>query len=82
MLLPDKHISLAESIVGLGGFLLGELKKQQSLDRLHNSIREASNSSSLPAYHDIDSIMLALLFLYMLGAIESTENGEIRACGF
>lgn len=81
MLLPDKHISLAESILGLGSFLLEELKSSQSLDRLHERVRESSNSPRLPAYHDINSLMLAVMFLYTIGVIELTDEGDLRLCG-
>lgn len=81
MLLPDKHITLAESILGLGAFVLGELlKSPQSVDRLYERVAEASESPVLPAYHDFDGLILAILFLYLIGAVELNENGSLQLC--
>jgi len=80
MLLPDKHISLAESVVGLGAFLLSELSRPRSVDRLHERVSAACESQELPAYHNFDSVVLAIIFLYTIGAVEITESGAIRRC--
>jgi hypothetical protein len=81
MLLPDKHITLAESILGLGAFVLGELlERPQSIDRLYKQMSEASESPALPAYHDFDALILAIIFLYSVGALELTESGGLQLC--
>ena len=80
MLLPDKHITLAESVLGLGGFVLGELKRGSSIDQLHARIEAASQVGRLPARHGFDSLVLAVLFLYSIGAIEVTAAGNLRRC--
>ncbi len=80
MLLPNKHISVAESILGLGGFLLSELKRPKSIDQLHEFTAKACETRVLPAYHDFDSVVLAILFLYSIGAIEMTTSGAIQRC--
>ncbi len=82
MLLPDKHITLAESILGLGSFVLGELleKSPQSIDRLYEKLAAESESSALPAYHDFDALLLAALFLYSIQAVRLTENGGLQLC--
>lgn len=81
MLLPDKHITLAESLLGLGAFLIEELlESPKSIDRLHERVTTASESSSLPAYHDFDAMLLAILFLYSIGVVELGENGGVRLC--
>ena len=81
MLLPDKHITLAESILGLGAFVLGELLKgAKSVDRLYERVSDASEGPNLPAYHDFDSLLLAILFLYSIGAVELTNNGGVQLC--
>lgn len=80
MLLPDKHISLAESVLGLGAFLLGELDCPQTVDRLYLRVTAAMEDRSMPAYHDFDAVLLALLFLYSIDAVELTEGGGVRRC--
>lgn len=81
MLLPEKHITLAESILGLGAFLLSDLNEPKSLDRLYANVAVARENNSLPAYHDFDAVILAVLFLYSIGAVELTDSGGIRRCG-
>ncbi len=80
MLLPDKHITLAESIIGLGAFVLGELEEPRSVDRLYERMERAIGTSSLPAYHDYDALVVAILFLYSIGAVELRENGVLQLC--
>ena len=80
MLLPDKHISLAESLLGLGAFILDELRQPRSIDWLDGRVGMARETNSLPSFHDFDSVVLAVLFLYSIGAIEMTGDGGIRRC--
>ncbi|MCH8823866.1 MAG: hypothetical protein IH984_10200 [Planctomycetes bacterium] len=80
MLLPEKHICLAESILGLGAFIIEQLDRARSVDQLHDRVSEACEGPELPAYHDFDSILLAVLFLFSIGAVEMTNTGSIRRC--
>lgn len=80
MLLPDKHITLAESVLGLGAFLLGALDRPTTVDRLYGLVREARENRLLPAYHDFDAVMLALVFLFTIGAVELTDTGGVTRC--
>lgn len=80
MLLPDKHITLAESVLGLGAVVLDELKRPRSIDQLYDKTRQLSGTTRLPAYHDIESLILAILFLYAVDAIELTASGDLRRC--
>lgn len=81
MLLPDKHITLAESILGLGAFVLGELiDRPKSVDRIYERVGLATETLELPAYHDFDGLLLAILFLYSIGAVELNDNGVLQLC--
>ena len=80
MLLPDKHITLAESILGLGGFVLSELDRPKTADQIYQRAKESREDNSLPAFHDLDSVILAVLFLYSIGAVEATDSGAVRRC--
>lgn len=80
MLLPDKHITLAESLLGLGAFLLDELRKPMTIDQLHRRVYQKRETSDLPAFHDIDNLLLAVLFLYSIGAVELADGGRLRRC--
>ncbi len=80
MLLPDKHISLAESLLGLGALILGQLDDPGSMDDIHHRISQVNETKELPAFHDYESVALAVLFLYMIGAVEMTDTGDVRRC--
>ena len=79
MILPSKHISLAESIIGLGGVLLDILVKQPcSLDLLWQEYAKMNNKKDLyPAYHSFDNIILAINLLYMIGAVTINKEGKL-----
>jgi hypothetical protein len=80
MLLPDKHIKFSESLLGLGSFLLSILKKPMSVDTLWREYSQARDSATYPAYHSFENIVLALDFLFAIGAISYGENGLIEKC--
>ena len=80
MLLPDKHLTLAESTVGLGAVVLGVLDRPQGMDSLYRRVRSALDAQRISAAHDFDSVTLAILFLYTIGLVEQTDAGLIRKC--
>ncbi len=80
MLLPEKHVTLAESVLGLGAVVLRELKKPRTIDQLHGRLCAIRDTWQLPAYHDIETLLLAVLFLYTVGAVEVLPSGKLRRC--
>lgn len=77
MLLPDKHISFAESLLGFGSFLLSKLQGPMTADQLWRSYeRDADN---YPAYQSFDNMILSLNVLYAIGALHINEYGELVA---
>jgi hypothetical protein len=80
MLLPDKHIFLAESLLGLGAFILGQLDRPKSIDDIHSRVYQANETEELPAFHNFESVTLAVLFLYTIGAVEMIDSGDVRRC--
>jgi len=80
MLLPNKHITLAESILGLGAFVLQQLDRSRTVDQLYQAVLKARENRAFPAFHDFDSLILAITFLYTIGAIESDSNGMVKRC--
>jgi hypothetical protein len=79
MILPSKHISLAESLLGLGGVLLEIIKqKPYSLDSLWQEYSKINNRKDVfPAYHSLDNVILAVDLLFVIGAININSEGEI-----
>lgn len=80
MLLPDKHIKMSESILGLGSYLLGTLKKPMSVDNLWLEYCISRENLSYPAHHNFENLILALDFLFAIGSITCRENGLIEKC--
>jgi hypothetical protein len=79
MILPSKHISLSESLLGLGGVLLSIIIKQPcSLEYVWQEYSKVNNSREIfPAYHSFDNVVLAVDLLFMIGAININSEGEI-----
>jgi hypothetical protein len=78
MILPSKHIRFSESLLGLGGVLLGFTKEPKTVDDIWLSYSEKNNSKNgFPAYHNFDNVILALNYLYLVGAVQIDNNGKI-----
>ena len=78
MILPTKHISLSESLVGLSGVLLTFLSKAHyTLDGLWREYSKINKTAEYPAYHDFDNVVLAVNLLYVIGVVDVNEKGEI-----
>jgi hypothetical protein len=79
MILPSKHISLSESLLGLGGVLLQIIiKRSCSLEYVWQEYSKINNSKdTFPAYHSFDNVVLAVDLLFMIGAININSEGEI-----
>lgn len=80
MLLPDKHIKMSESLLGLGAFLIESLRQPQSVDTIWFEYLKARESGIYPAHHTFENIVLALDVLFAIKAINLTENGLIEKC--
>lgn len=77
MLLPDKHISFAESLLGLGAFVLDSVKNPITIDGLWRNFEKAQGVE-YPAFHSFDNLLLAVDTLYALKAIDINEYGELE----
>lgn len=77
MLLPDKHISFAESLLGLGTFVLDSVKKPITIDNLWRNFEKAQGVE-YPAFHSFDNLLLAVDALYAIKAININEYGELE----
>lgn len=77
MFLPDKHISFAESLLGLGHFVLENIQTPITIDNLWRNF-EKIQGTDYPAYHSFDNMVLAVDALYAIGAIELDCEGQLR----
>jgi hypothetical protein len=81
MLMPDKHISFSESLLGFGSYLLRTLQDSpQSLDALWSTYRGDLEAGRYSARQSFDTFLLAVVFLYSIGAIEELEEGVLGPC--
>lgn len=81
MLMPDKHIKFAESLLGLGSYVLDALTAPQTIDDLWDGYRKARKMGQYPAPHTFDNLVLAVDILFAIGAIiESDHSGVLQRC--
>ncbi len=71
MILPNKHITLEFSLLGVGAFLLLNLDHAYTVSTLWNKVRAEPTVGSFTRF------TLALDLLFMLGAIEFND-GKLR----
>lgn len=80
MLLPDKHIKLSESILGLGSLVLQNLTTPKAIDLLWKEVQKGYASKNFPSYHSFENLILAVDFLFSIGVIETNRYGKIKKC--
>lgn len=79
MILPEKHIRIGESLVGLGGFLLSLMSEPSDMNHLWEKFSKINNSTILPVNHSYDNFILALIYLNIIGVININNRGELYA---
>jgi hypothetical protein len=77
MLIPNKHLDLSESILGLSGFILKFIDQSALIDDIWFKFKAAQKKGEYPVYRSFDHIILALDFLYLIGAITIDERGKL-----
>jgi len=78
MILPSKHIRISESLLGLGAYLLKYLKEgPKSIDQLWFKVGKQNETKKAFAYHGFDNVVLALNYLFIIGAIDINSEGLI-----
>ncbi len=77
MLLPTKHTTLAESLLGLAGTLAPYLRKPITIDDLWQEFQKINKTKDFPAYHSFDNVVLAIDLLFLFGIVELTSEGKI-----
>lgn len=80
MILPNKHITVAQSLWGLAAFLLTFLDSPKTVDELWAKFEVINDSKHFPAKQSFERVVLALDFLYLIDAVEVTEEGKIKLC--
>lgn len=68
MILPTKHLSVEESLLGSGAVVLKELTRPQTISRLWDRLRNNSVIGNFSRFS------LTLDFLFLIGAIDISDN--------
>jgi len=78
MILPSKHIRISESLLGLGAYLLKYLNDgPKSVDQLWFKVGKQNETKKAFSYHGFDNVVLALNYLFIIGAIDINSEGLI-----
>lgn len=80
MLLPNKHLRVEESILGLGASLLPLVGTGATVESIFNAYSRQCSATGRCAPASPGKLLLALDWLYLIGAIERTSDGEISRC--
>lgn len=76
---PSKHVSFNESIVGIGAIILKHLDGGKTIDDLWRELRRVKASHDrLPEKVDFDMVILAVDFLFLVGAVKQNDTGVIE----
>jgi hypothetical protein len=79
MLLPTKHTTIEQSLLGFGCYILQIIDENNTLDLIWKQYQDDFDSKVYHVKQTFDNLILTLLFLYTIGAIEE-YNGEIKKC--
>jgi len=80
-LLPEKHVRLNETFLGLGACVLESLQSAKTLDTLWEDIREIKNKKkTLPPKVSFEDLVMAVDFLFAIKAVKKNEDGSVLRC--
>lgn len=77
MIIPKKHISLSESIIGLSAIIYSSIGNKDNIDDIFARVKK---DRRVPKSFDLDSIVMGLDFLFSIGLVVLTEDGGIAKC--
>lgn len=75
MILPRKQLSISESYFGFGGFLLQKLSEPISVEALWEYYKDSYSDKRYPVKFSFDQYIMALDYLFIIGAIKTNERG-------
>ena len=80
-LLPEKHVRLNETILGLGALVLGQLSEAKTLDELWEGLKELrTRKKTIPERIGFEDLILTVDFLFALRMIDLSEEGDLSRC--
>lgn len=76
MILPKKHLTLDESYLGFGAFLLTLLNSSEDVDSLWEKYISAFVNNKYSVKFSFDEFIIVIDFLFIIGAIRM-EKGKL-----
>src|SRR5262249_446032 len=80
VLLPDKHVRICESILGLAALVLANLTDPLPFDKLMAVLAPQFETPAWPAYHNGEICGLGLCFLFAAGLVDVSVDGDLFRC--
>lgn len=78
MILPNKHITVSESLLGFGAILLNHIRSSIHVDDLWVKFESLDQDTGFAAPQSFDNFILTLDLLFMIGLIELESDGKVR----
>jgi len=78
-MLPEKHVWLNETLLGVGALLLVELKESKTVDQIWSELK-SSRRKLVPERLEFDDLVLTIDFLFALGTVKLTPEGKLCRC--
>jgi hypothetical protein len=79
MILPTKHTTIEQSLIGFGCYILKIIDENSTVDLLWQKYQSDFRSQIYPIKQTFDNLILTLVFLYSIGAVKDM-NGELKRC--
>jgi len=79
MILPSKHISFSQSLLGYGSYLLKKIGTGKSVDELYEISQLDYKNGLYSSKQSFDNLILTLVFLYSIGVIDE-HDGTVVLC--
>jgi len=77
MLVPTKHTNFSNSLLGLGAYIIEQLKQSPlGIDELWEIYQKDIEKNNFFYSHSIENIILSIAFLYAIDKVEE-KNGKI-----
>lgn len=78
MLMPNKYVTLAESCIGISGFILECLgRDKMTIDELWLEFSKSNIRKENTKFPSYQKFVYSINFMYLANMIEYTDQGEI-----
>lgn len=79
--LPEKHVRLNETLLGLGALVIWQLDEPTTVDDLWDRFRALkTRKKAVPERITFEDLILTIDLLFALRALELTDTGELTKC--